>query len=211
MPLLLLKSCLTPVSNDRDNALACVAEPHKDAVQSSSLPKKILFSFFRSSSSESSAFSNSNTEAKHTSRIGMLGDSSRALDGSLKAVNAEELILLEALREAIVTPASLQKLIGKTLTTHGDLGTRIRFVAAVGEYQRTKPPAEKLAKARKIVSMFIQNGAMFQLEGVPRDIQRRTSWKHYRDLELIRDQIELALVRDEVIREAIKKLFPELC
>lgn len=193
-----------------DNALTCVAEPHKDVIQSSSSPQKILFSFFRSSSSESSAFSNSGTGDKHPSRTVMLGDSSPVLDGLLKAVNAEELILLEALRKAIATPTLLQQLIGKTLTTRGDLGTRIRFVAAVREYQRTNPPAEKLAKARKIVPMFIQCGAMFQLEGVPRDIQRRTSWRHYRDLELIRDQIELTLVRDEVICEAMKKLFPEL-
>jgi len=39
----------------------------------------------------------------------------------------------------------------------------IRFCAAVEEFSKVKDKVEKKSKGRKIVAMFIQSGAMFQL------------------------------------------------
>ena len=44
---------------------------------------------------------------------------------------------------------------------------KVRFCSAVAEFESVKDKFEKRAKGRKIVSMFIQNGSMFQLQGVP--------------------------------------------
>ena len=57
-----------------------------------------------------------------------------------------------------------------SLADNKELAVKVRFVAAVNEYERTSNKTEKKAKGNKIVSMFIQDGSLFQLTGIPQTI-----------------------------------------
>lgn len=64
------------------------------------------------------------------------------------------------------------ELVNKMLCGSTDSIIKVRFCIVTGEYANAKDKHEKRAKGRKIVGLFIQNGSMFCLDGVPYSIQQ---------------------------------------
>lgn len=123
-----------------------------------------------------------------------------------RELSPEDAQLLDQLRSILRQPKLLQQLIGRSMALHADMCMRLRFCSAVNEYQSTVDPAVKLAKARKIVAMFVQNGSMFQLDNLPRDLQNRQVWRSYHDLDALKNGYEYELISNERISAAIRAL-----
>lgn len=57
----------------------------------------------------------------------------------------------------------IHKLINDTIQYKGNLTVKIRFYIAVLEYENTENFIDKNIKGRKIISLFIENGSLFQI------------------------------------------------
>ena len=71
------------------------------------------------------------------------------------------------LRKVLQNRFTRNRLINKLLPIKADYSVRIRFCSAVEEFESTKDKIEKKQKARKIVTMFVQPGSLFQLSNLP--------------------------------------------
>ena len=79
----------------------------------------------------------------------------------------EETPEMKSLEKIILDRGKRQELILKLLPIKVDYSVKVRFCSAVREYERVADKVDRKAKARKIVSLFVQNGSMFQLSGIP--------------------------------------------
>ena len=81
------------------------------------------------------------------------------------AISGECASALADLKTVLADRVSRNRLIttlGKLDTTPNP-GVLVRFCIAIDEYEKTRDKVEKKSKGRKIIAMFVQNGAMFQL------------------------------------------------
>lgn len=80
--------------------------------------------------------------------------------------------------------------------------TKVRFVAAVNEYERTSGKTEKAALGRKIVSTFIQRDASFPLAGISIDDEDIG----LESLPLVRATVTVELLSNPVVIGAVKEI-----
>jgi len=85
-------------------------------------------------------------------------------DKSQKFEITEDMINLQRI---ICDKPHRQKLIELLIPLDGDSSVKVRFCAAVEEYQREKEKKEKNRKGAQIVKMFIKKGSLFRLKGIP--------------------------------------------
>ena len=85
----------------------------------------------------------------------------------LRTFNPEVSEYVLSLEQILKDKTSRNVLIKGLVQEKSDLCVKIRFCAAVHEFEVTRDKTEKKSKGRKIVSLFIQNGSMFQLNGTP--------------------------------------------
>ena len=71
------------------------------------------------------------------------------------------------LEKLLESASARAKLCIEVLSADTMLSRKARFCGAVQEYKKIKDKLEKKSKARKIVSMFIQNGSLFQIDNLP--------------------------------------------
>lgn len=104
--------------------------------------------------------------------------SPRMVGGCLPLLSSREVVIEELPQEV----QDLQKVLDDRLTRHSlimrllpdnvPLSVAVRFCSAVTEHEIIAERVEKKAKARKIVGIFVHNGSMFQMAGIPEDIKQ---------------------------------------
>lgn len=85
------------------------------------------------------------------------------------------------------------------------LTQHLRFCAAADEYAELLTSKDKKQKARKIVSMFIQNGSMFQLADVPPEMTAALLDGKFEYIGLLREHYADALSTDPFIISAVSQ------
>lgn len=88
-------------------------------------------------------------------------------EGMPRVAITDDMVLLE---EFLVTARNRNDLVVKLISLGkavGDAAVLTRFVGAVADWERTEVKVEKNAKARKIVSCFVDSGSMFQIHVLP--------------------------------------------
>ena len=84
---------------------------------------------------------------------------------------------------------------------------KIRFCIAVGEYERLRDKVMRKSKGRKIMAMFFQEGAMFQLSGVPERIRESVlTENNYEAYDQLRSDYIQELSVDPVVMNAVKQV-----
>ena len=78
------------------------------------------------------------------------------------------------LRDIVRNRKHRNALINDLISETSNCLMKIRFCAAIEEYEiiPLQDKIERKAKARKIVSMFVHTGSMFQLSGIPHSIEQ---------------------------------------
>jgi len=121
---------------------------------------------------------------------------------SIEAVDPN---LMDRFQKVVLDRELREPLVEQLLASHSDGGSaKIRFVTAVNEYERTTNKNEKIAKGRKIMSVFIQRDGIFQLSGLRVEDQDSTS--ELDNLLLIRTGISAELISNPIIKSYLESL-----
>lgn len=75
--------------------------------------------------------------------------------------------LLPMLERALRDRVQLQRIIQKLSPTNKALVNKLRCAAGVMDFDVLRGKVARRQKARKLVSVFVQNGSMFQLQSLP--------------------------------------------
>jgi hypothetical protein len=91
------------------------------------------------------------------------------------------------------------------LASHTDgLPAKVRFVSAVNEYEKTSNKADKVAKGRKIMTVFVQKDAMFPISGLSAEDQDVGA--ELDNLLMIRTAISCELVANPSVKKFLDGL-----
>ena len=91
-----------------------------------------------------------------------------------------------------------------------ELLIQARFLGAVGEFFQETDTKLRLAKGRKIESMFLQSGSMFQLEDIPREfrnVQPNASLKSLeKKLGALKAYVEIEMAKSNEVMMVIRSI-----
>jgi hypothetical protein len=116
--------------------------------------------------------------------------------------------LLDELELVLSDRDKRDRLVEHLLAEHVDGGSaKVRFMSAVGEYDRTVAKSEKALKGKKIVSTFLQRDAPFPLQGLPREVLAAASVDTF---PLLRVRVAIDLLSNPTTAAVVKQLAYEV-
>jgi len=80
----------------------------------------------------------------------------------------------------------------------------LRYIGIIDEYFAAKDKKEKLCIGRKLVSLFVQPGAKFEITSLPPATKLWLTAMQFDKLELIRQQAIDELMKSEEVRKALR-------
>jgi len=95
---------------------------------------------------------------------GIIANLKRRLSKEQAIIITKDMSLVESI---LSDRAKMKKIVIETITYESDISTKIRFYSAIVEYEKTSKIIEKKMMGRKLVSLFVQNGSMFQITSLP--------------------------------------------
>ncbi|KAH9248561.1 hypothetical protein BASA81_013745 [Batrachochytrium salamandrivorans] len=133
-----------------------------------------------------------------------LSTSSVPLLLALPSLSEEE----KRLEAAIADPVTRRELILKLASTfHADLSIKVRLCQAISDYAEIplEQKSERKARGRKIVSLFIQTGSLFAVEGIPGNVSLGLVKDSKFDLLIleVKPQVLDELLANDVVRNQV--------
>ena len=81
---------------------------------------------------------------------------------------------------------------------------QIRFLGAMNEFLQEPDYKERIAKGRKIESMFLHSGSMFQLVYIPKELNKKSTRSTLeKNLSSLREFVELELAQSAEIAQLV--------
>jgi hypothetical protein len=96
------------------------------------------------------------------------------------------------------------ELINQLLSAHSDGTVRVRFISAVLDYERTSNSVDKIAKAKQICALFVQEGSKFHLPGIPIDAENEMERTKFRKLVLLKEIMLRELLKNPLVVQYMK-------
>jgi hypothetical protein len=100
-----------------------------------------------------------------------------------------------------------EQLVDVLLASHVDGGnTKVRFISAVNDYEKTTNKSEKANKARKIISTFIQKDATFSIATLSLDYDVDVNANGELVLFHARSQVTFELLSSPIVLDFLRSL-----